>query len=451
MTSKLIIDDTKAIAENVNLKQKYRGITKKELIRILNEHADNINTMEQWREYSKIHSLPSLDIIKNRFSSFNNMKRELAIENRGIEYSKIELLDIALQHKSYLEKNLWAIYSDIHQLPTIGAYTKAFESFENVQKEVNILEKNRLFLVKMDYIEKVTEQFIDIVKLASKKWQCTLSKEEWEKHREKLGLPEFNEILLKFQSMKNVRKCVFFYIAKSNKVYFNVSKWDLYAKEHNLPLRNRFNSQFFESISLLEEYLNGSKMKIIKEELKKIVFENKDVFENATYSEWKDYSREHGLPCGDIYCNVFGSWNTAREELGFNIKQVKKYTKEEIVKIARENEEYFKSSSRWASFARENRLPSTIAYINHFGSFANAQKVIGIKPINRLRKRDFTEEELLEIGAANFKYMESRAIWNNNASKNNLPSYSTFYTHFGMKENIVKKIERYIANKKQTK
>ncbi|MEX3625361.1 hypothetical protein [Viridibacillus arvi] len=421
---KLIIDDQEAVSEYLNQSSKYRSITKEELIYILNEHTDYLNNQEQWRGYSRIHDLPTVDLIRKHFSTFNKMKKELAIDNRELEYSKEELLNIALKHKAFLEKNLWVIYSDMHQLPTLGAYTKAFDSFENVQKEVNNLEMKRLFFEKMDYIAKMTEQFSDIVDLASKKWECIISKEEWEKNSEELGLPKLDEIILKFHSIKNVRKCVLFYIAKSNKGFFNGSKWDLYAKERNLPLRTRYNNQFFYSINLLEEYLNGSKLEKLKNELTKIAFEHKDVFAKSTWKEWLDYAREHGLPSSRVYSKFFGSWNKAREEFGFKVKRVKKYTKEELIKVAIENIEHFSNSKMWAVFAKENGLPSVPAYITQFDSFPNAKKIIGIN-----RK----EEKLIRIALENKDVFEKATVkeWSEYARENGLPASNVYITCFG--------------------
>ncbi|MEX3625362.1 hypothetical protein [Viridibacillus arvi] len=242
MTSKIIINDTKAIAENLNLKQKYKGITKKELILILTEHADHIDTMEQWGEYARINTLPSLYLIIKHFSSFNNMKRELAIGNiNRWDITKEELILILTEHADHIDTvEQWREYASIHALPSVDFIIKHFSSFNNMKKELEIGTINRSITKK------------ELILILTEHAEYLNTTEQWSKFASIHALPSLPLIIKHFSSFNNMKKELaigninyinrgitkeeLIIILKEHTNYLNtMGQWSKYAKKHALP------------------------------------------------------------------------------------------------------------------------------------------------------------------------------------------------------------------------
>ncbi|MFT9496923.1 MULTISPECIES: hypothetical protein [Bacillota] len=162
--------------------------------------------------------------------------------------------------------------------------------------------------------------------------------------------------------------------------------WQAYAQEKGLPsfetIVGRFGSW---KAALLSAGLSSDKgmptphtpdKMYSKEELITIAKKHKSSFVNKT--QWDEYSKLHKLPCSSTYTKHFGSWGLSLRAVGINpvIERTKKYTKNDLIKLAAQNLDLLSSSKRWRGCAASRNLPTYRTYIIYFGSWKNVQKSV---------------------------------------------------------------------------
>ncbi|AMW99772.1 hypothetical protein [Rummeliibacillus stabekisii] len=89
---------------------------------------------------------------------------------------------------------------------------------------------------------------------------------------------------------------------------------------------------------------------------------------------------------------------------------------------------YFERTSDWEKFAKEKLLPSTSAYIAHFGSMEKAKKEVGIEKIKT--RKNYTKEELTKIALENKKYFTTEKQWDSHVKNHNLPRHKAYINAF---------------------
>jgi hypothetical protein len=155
----------------------------------------------------------------------------------------------------------------------------------------------------------------------------------------------------------------------------------------------------------------------------------------TTVKQWDVYAKKNGLPLSSTLIKRFDSWNNLKEILGAEIKRKKRnYTKEDLLEIAKKHNRYFQSKGVWDSYARENDLPSSFTFINVFGSWNTIKELIGFEGKQK-RKRDiYSKEQLLKILNEHGHQIKNRKQWDDYAKEHNLPTYKTLRKHFSWEE-----------------
>ncbi|MEX3625363.1 hypothetical protein [Viridibacillus arvi] len=263
---KLIIEDSENIKEYVNLKPNYRGITKEELAIILKEHADYLNKTDQWSEYARIHALPSLSLINRHFSSFNKMKKELAIDNinqKNRDLSKKELIIILNKHANYLHTmEQWSEYARIYALPSVDLIIKQFSSFNEMKKELaidNINHKN------MD----ITKE--ELILILNEHIDYLHTMKQWREHAKIHALPSLGLITKHFTSFNQMKK------------------------------------------ELAIDNVNYKNRDVTKEKLMLILNEHAEYLH--TMEQWSEYANLHALPSLNLIRKYFSSFTNMKKEM----------------------------------------------------------------------------------------------------------------------------------------
>ncbi|MFK5710149.1 hypothetical protein [Lysinibacillus boronitolerans] len=216
------------------------------------------------------------------------------------------------------------------------------------------------------------------------------------------------------------------------KKHINTAKeWDQMAKNENLPPSHTIIYYFRKWNHFKAELVNNIEKdeSITKRKSRYIEIAKNHIEEfSKSADKWKSYAKINNLPSTNTYINNFGSWVNAQSQAGVSPKYIrtnaKRYNKDYLIKVAKENLSNFKNTSKWVRFAKEHNLPSQFAYIRVFGSMAEAKKAIGI--IEIITRKNYTEEELIQIALENVTIFTTQEVWNNFARKHNLPRSRAF-------------------------
>ncbi|MCM3005710.1 hypothetical protein [Priestia koreensis] len=168
-------------------------------------------------------------------------------------------------------------------------------------------------------------------------------------------------------------------IAKQHRKYFATRTiWDEYAKKHDLPRMSSYIYRFgsVQKVKdLLEINPNYSQteafIELKKEEIRNILKEHGSHIENRT--QWDEYAKEHKLPTYKTLVNYF-SWEEILKLSGRPKKR--KFTKEDLIPIARAHLDHFRSVGKWNDYAQEHDLPSAMTFIRTFGSWKLARNAV---------------------------------------------------------------------------
>ncbi|MEX3625436.1 hypothetical protein [Viridibacillus arvi] len=198
---------------------------------------------------------------------------------------------------------------------------------------------------------------------------------KWSYFKIKIGIKPEEEIETKKKEYIRIAKKYIGHFSKS------ASVWKTFAREHNLPSLTSYVSLFGSwSNAQLEAGINHENtiklpFKYEREYLIQVAEENKEQFAHTAI--WNDFSRQNNLPSQFAYINEFGSMLQAKREIGINeINTVMRYSKEYLVRIAKDNIEHFTTEKNWDRFAATNSLPRHRAYAHAFGTWRKSKKHI---------------------------------------------------------------------------
>jgi hypothetical protein len=106
--------------------------SKNEVIQALKEHGKHYTNRQEWDSYAKEHSLPTYKTIRN-YLTYDEMKSFVKSKN----YSKKELIDIALKHREYFTTvKKWNEHAKEHDLPSSVTYHRHFGSWKKAKFSV---------------------------------------------------------------------------------------------------------------------------------------------------------------------------------------------------------------------------------------------------------------------------------------------------------------------------
>lgn len=206
-----------------------------------------------------------------------------------------------------------------------------------------------------------------------------------------------------------------------------VKEWDDYAKENNLPPSVTLIYKFGTWNSLK----SALKVPIIsrtynEEELKNIALAHKEYM--ISKKVWDSYYKESGLPSSSTFIKRFGQWNNIKKIIGFSTERRRSdlYSKEEIRNILKEHAENFENRKQWDEYAKTHRLPTYKTIKKHF----EYEEILEI--VNKRKTFNYTKEDLLRVAREHEIFLtSSMKIWDSYASENNLPSSYAFLRKFG--------------------
>ena len=279
-------------------------------------------------------------------------------------------------------------------------------------------------------------ELIEIISLAAKDYTCTKNRENWETFASEHQLPNYEEIKELFNGWKEFKQEVYIFIGKEHVDNFYTPKfWDPYALENHLPESKHYRGLFGDwkqALTLVHKGLNAKEVK--RKFLLSIATKYKENLMNQ--KDWDTFATDNDLPISATYKNHFGSWSNLIKLVTGERPVEKRYTKEYLLKIMKENKDYLVTQETWKKFAQENQLPSVNALVKHFGSFNKAKKHVAI---NKIQKREFSKEELLNV-AQEHKDVFHLSLWNFYASTNRLPTETAYLNNFGQFKEVQKQL-----------
>lgn len=107
-----------------------------------------------------------------------------------------------------------------------------------------------------------------------------------------------------------------------------------------------------------------------------------------------------------------------------------KYTEEELIETALLYKEHFASHDTWDAFASKQELPSASSYKRRFGSWETAMITIFGKYTVPEYKR-YTKEKLIEIAITHSRKFTKKRDWDKFAKEKGLPTGFTYRSYFG--------------------
>lgn len=164
-------------------------------------------------------------------------------------------------------------------------------------------------------------------------------------------------------------------------------------------------------------------------ELRRIALEHREHFKSV--NAWNEYRKEKGLPSASTFINVFGSWNTFKEMLGFTVNNQYRpqlYSDDELLTVLDKYKEHYTSPSKWNAYAQEHSLPTHGVFKQRFGD-----EVIMERTGSLWRKRD--GEETVDYAAIMREHYPDKAPtareWTEYARKHKLPTSIVYIRHYG--------------------
>lgn len=150
--------------------------------------------------------------------------------------------------------------------------------------------------------------------------------------------------------------------------------------------------------------------------------------ENGQPPMIKDFENNPSYPGRGTYTRAFGSWNNALIECGFKVHHVN-YTPNELIEFIHKYYEEYGKVPNYDDFLNNSKYPSPHPYAKHFGSWNNGIKEAGYAPYERVQK--YTDDELLEY--IHKFYHENQRIPKYSDFSNNpeYPSANTYSIRFG--------------------
>lgn len=162
-------------------------------------------------------------------------------------------------HLEHIEKSTsWSKFYRDNKLPSTQTYLAIFGTWDKLRKELNLDVKKKKDIISKNEIEA-------ILKIHGKE----------------------------FKSRK---------------------QWDEYAHEHKLPTYKTILKHFtYEEI--LDFAGKPKKRNFSKEELISLALEHRESFIGLSMTKWDEYAKEHQLPTARQYNWLFGSWSIAKQEI----------------------------------------------------------------------------------------------------------------------------------------
>lgn len=146
----------------------------------------------------------------------------------------------------------------------------------------------------------------------------------------------------------------------------------------------------------------------------------------TTVRSWNKYAKEHELPSAVTLIHYFGSWNNVKQALG--LKTIQGLNKDELLTIAKKHSKYFTSRREWREYAKANQLPTDITYINVFGSWNKVKDILQMEYVPT-QKPIYSREQIIKILKVHGKNLENRTQWDEYAKEHDLPTYKTIRTY----------------------
>lgn len=125
------------------------------------------------------------------------------------------------------------------------------------------------------------------------------------------------------------------------------------------------------------------KLKYTREEIVEII--RRFHHEKGRIPKYEEFSKKDGYPSHFTVQKLFGSWNNAIKEAGFDVSKMTNLTDEELIEYLRKYEvEYGKPPSKRDLCL--SHYPSYFAFQSHFGTIEKAKKLVGQDLDSRARK-----------------------------------------------------------------
>lgn len=147
-----------------------------------------------------------------------------------------------------------------------------------------------------------------------------------------------------------------------------------------------------------------------------------------------DIDEDVTMPSIGTYIRHFGSFNKAKQILGFKVNKCKCeviYNKEILMEKLKLWVKTHEKNPTSRDITNDPTMPSLKAYINHFGSFNEAKIIAGLEINENFAKITYTKEDLIK------KLIEWKECHGKSPSTNDIdsdesmPSVRTFRNHFG--------------------
>ncbi|MEI2357876.1 hypothetical protein [Mesobacillus zeae] len=118
-----------------------------------------------------------------------------------------------------------------------------------------------------------------------------------------------------------------------------------------------------------------------------------------------------------------------------------KYSKSELLIVAKKHKKYITSANHWNKYATKNQLPRAMTFAYHFGSWNKFKSIVFKEEVklNDAFTSTYTKNELETIALENKDYFTKIRTWDQFVDKNNLPA-SNVYIHVFKTWNQAKQI-----------
>lgn len=170
----------------------------------------------------------------------------------------------------------------------------------------------------------------------------------------------------------------------------------------------------------------GRNRKVIydKETLMKLLLPHKEYL--TSVRAWNEYSKEHNLPHSATLINQFGSWNSTKAAFSLEEskpQRPKKYSAEELLVTLENYHDKFTTINGWDDFASKNELPAFSTFERYLGRELIEEKTGMVL--------EWNEDKLKHIILTHFPSTPPTVSkWNEVAKQHNLPTHMTIVRHF---------------------
>ncbi|PIJ95606.1 hypothetical protein [Lysinibacillus sphaericus] len=375
-----------------------------ELLKIVHPHIEHINTIRVWDSYRKKYpelELPSSELIKKEFNTWNKFKIFLGLDvnksKPSVNYTKEQYIELLEPHKEHLKTmDSWRLYTKLQTeltLPSSETLKRDFISWKELKLAFG-LEKKRNFTTK------------ELIQFLTPFKEHLITMDSWDAYSSinpELGLPDSITIKGNFENWEKLNRTLEDYDKLIKIIIPHISEltttknWDDFCckyLDYKLPSSETL-IKFFDGWDNIQATLwdilksnpylyELNHSSLTKDEFLDLVNHREHLTSGPQWDEYRMQNPKLNLLSSGTLKTRFKSWNEMKKFFGLKTAskvRISTLTEEECLVLLIPYKEHINSIKDWVAFTKQNpnlQLPSKNSLLRYFGTWNDLKKKLGL-------------------------------------------------------------------------